>query len=216
MKRLLVYDLDGTLIDTREDIARSVNFTLRSVGRPELAPEEIFQCVGKGLHDLIRRVLRSEVRKEIEEAARIYRQYYEAHMLDHSRLYPGALDFLRAFRSRTQVLVTNKPNPFAGEMLKALGVADYFFKIVAGDQGVPRKPDPASVLSILAGERIPGSDAVMIGDSLIDLEMGRRAGMECVLLSHGFTDAETLRAANPDGLVQNFLELHRFAEAQHW
>ncbi len=216
MKKLLAYDLDGTLIDTGEDIARSINHMLRTMHRPELDRQEIDSYVGFGLHHLMGCCLKTDRRNEIEEAAVIYRDYYKKHLLDHSRPFPGAVEFLETYRGRIQVVITNKPNPFTQNMLEALGVASYFSKIIAGDQEYPRKPDPAAILAILSSEKVWPQDAVMIGDSLIDLEMGRRAGLTCAMLSHGFTKEETLRKANPDVVCKNFLELLYVAQTQKW
>ncbi len=216
MKKLLAYDLDGTLINTGEDIAHSINFMLREMKFPELSHSEIFGYVGQGLHHLIGCCMKNEDRKLIERAAKIYRAYYQEHMLDHSHLYPGALEFLQTFRDKKQVLITNKPNPFALDMLKTLGIDDFFIKIVAGDQEFPRKPDPSAMLSIFKSEKIAAQDSVMIGDSLIDLEMGRKAGMTCVMLSHGFTSEAILRQAKPEGLCRDFNELLEFSRTEKW
>lgn len=216
MKKLLAYDLDGTLIDTGEDIAHSINYMLRTLHRPELERREIDSYVGFGLHHLMGCCLKSQNRREIEEAASVYRAYYKEHLLDHSRPFPGAVEFLEAHRTRIQVVITNKPNPFTQDMLNSLGVASYFSKIIAGDQEFPRKPDPAAMLSILSSEGVRPEEAVMIGDSLIDLEMGRRAGMMCAMLSHGFTKEETLQKAAPDIVCKNFSELLNFARTQAW
>lgn len=216
MKKLLAYDLDGTLIDTGEDIACSINYMLRTLRCPELERKEIDSYVGFGLHHLMGCCLKTDRRSEIEEAAVIYREYYKKHLLDHSRPFPGAVEFLEAHRSKIQVVITNKPNPFTQDMLEALGVASYFSKIIAGDQEYPRKPDPTAILAILTNEEVRPQDAVMIGDSLIDLEMGRRAGLTCAMLSHGFTKEETLRKANPDVVCKNFSELFHYAQTQKW
>lgn len=216
MKKLLIYDLDGTLVDTREDIVLSVQHMLFEMNAPEMSRDEIQSHVGRGLHPLMSGTLRSTDKKEIEKAGKIYRAYYSRHMLDHTVLYPAAHDFLEKYKDRKQAVVTNKPNPFSEEILRHLGVADYFIKIVAGDEEHPQKPDPAAVLSLLEKERLKKEDALFIGDSLIDLETARNSGIEAAIISHGFGRKDELESAAPDLLVKDFAHLRAEMEKRNW
>lgn len=216
MKRLILYDLDGTLVDTREDIARAVNHMRAEMGESPLPQKQIEGCVGTGLHALIRSCLGSDDERRIQKASKIYRDFYAAHMLDASRLYPGAEEALRYFSPRPQAVLTNKPDPFSREILEALGVAHYFFEIVAGDSGYSKKPDPAAVFALMEKSGANPGEVLFVGDSLVDLETGRRAGIRTVLLTHGFTGADQLKSSRPDALAGDFYELIALAKKEGW
>lgn len=216
MKKLLIYDLDGTLVDTREDIVRSVLYMQEEMNVPPMSHEEIQAHVGRGLYPLMSGTLRTNDKKLLEKGGKIYRNYYSRHMLDHSVLYPEARNFLEKYKDRKQAVVTNKPNPFSEEILIHLGVADYFVKIVAGDDEHPKKPDPSAVLSLLEKERIPKENALFIGDSLIDLETARNSGIDIAIISHGFGREDELKSAAPNLLVKDFTHLREEMEKRNW
>ena len=216
MKQLLIYDLDGTLVNTLNDLTRAANETLRVLQAPPVTVEEVRRAVGQGVHELVRCCLKTEDPKVLEHAVKVFRSYYARYVLDTSRLYPGAKEVLDHFAQRRQAVLTNKPNPFATDILKALGVAHYFFQIVAGDSGFPKKPDPASVRELMRQSGAAPEGTVFVGDSSIDIETGRRAGILTVAVLGGFTDEAELAAAKPDLLVKDFPELLRVAASQSW
>ena len=216
MKSLLVYDLDGTLVDTADDIVCSANHMLRELGHAELSSSEIEGYVGHGLHHLLGECLKSKDEKLIERGAKIYRSFYAEHMMDHSVLFPGAEIFLETFKNRFQAVVTNKPNPYATEMLKSLRVASYFTEILGGNSGFPYKPDPAALLHLIGKHKISKKETVYIGDSAIDIEMARKADVEVIVLTHGFAKEQALRASRPDGIFHHFTELLAHAKECAW
>ena len=206
MKQFIVYDLDGTLVDTREDIACAANHMLQTMGAEVLAPSEIERYVGRGLHHLVKSCLKTDDDKSVKKGAKTYRDYYARHMLDHTRLYPGALEVLNYFKGRHQAVITNKPNPFSRDILRDLGVLDYFLEVVAGDAGYPRKPDPTAVLSLMQQTKAKAEETLLVGDSEIDIETARNAGVDTVAITHGFVGEDTLRLAQPDHIVRHFEE----------
>ncbi len=216
MYKLILYDLDGTLIDTREDIVRAANFMRRETGMPPLTAEEVSQYVGQGLAHLIQKCLETDDPRKVERSSKIYRDYYAKHMLDHSRLYPRALDVLDYFKNRKQAVVTNKPDPFSTEMLKALGAGDYFFEVVAGNSKYPQKPDPAAFFGLMEKTATKPQDVLFIGDSGIDIETGRRAGVDTVVVLHGFGTENELRSARPKAIFLDFQELLTAAKKENW
>ena len=149
MKRLIIYDLDGTLVDTGEDLANAANHMLRQLRGAPRPPEEIRQFVGRGLRDLVQRCLGTDDPQLIDAGAKLFFGYYGEHLADHSRLYPHAKDVLEHFKSRTQAVVTNKPHPFGPELLKRLGVAAYFTEVIGVGSRYPKKPDPAAVFALM-------------------------------------------------------------------
>ncbi len=216
MKRLIIYDLDGTLVDTLEDITQAANHMLGQLGAPPLPARDIRSSIGRGVRQLVQHCLKSEDPTQIERGVTIYRAYYAQHLADHSALYPGARELLEHFKTRRQAVVTNKPNPFSRDLLAALGVADYFLEIVGGDDGFPKKPDPASLRALMEREGIVAGDAIMVGDSPVDVEAGRRAGVMTVGIAHGFSERSELTAASPDALLNNFEEFLTHAKREGW
>ena len=216
MKQLVIYDLDGTLIDTLEDIARAVNHMTRELEAAPLAVEEVRRLVGHGLHQLVRGCLKTDDARRIERGATIYRAFYAEHLLDHSRLYPGAQEVLEHFKARAQVVVTNKPDPFSRDLLRALGVAGYFLDVIAGDGAYPKKPDPAAVRAMMERAGASPGQTLLIGDSPIDIQTGQAAGVLTVGVLHGFTDEAELAAAGPDALAVDFQALLQLARRHGW
>lgn len=215
-KKLIIYDLDGTLADTRRDIADSANHMLREMGREPLAQKEIEGYVGKGLTQLIQGCLKTENPKKIEKGAKLYRRYYGEHMLDHTVLYPKIKEILDYFKSRSQAVLTNKPEPFTTQILSELGIKHYFFKIVAGNSGYPKKPDPASLHDLMKSAAAGPQESLFIGDSAVDIETSRNAGIEIAVVSHGFEDEKSLRAAGPDWLGTDIEALIQYAKESGW
>ena len=216
MKKLILYDLDGTLADTRRDIINGVRYALQILKGPDLTDDEIKDCVGTGLHALIKQVFRTEDEKLADQGSRLYRKHYKKHMLDHTKLYPGALEFLEHFKDRKQAVITNKPNPFSSQILEALGVAHFFIAILAGDNGLPFKPDPAAIRHLMEETDAMAEEVIFVGDSPIDIQSARNAGVEIVTLSHGFASETALREARPDHIVRDFKELLWLAQEKGW
>ena len=216
MKKLILYDLDGTLVDTRRDIINGVRYALEVLKGPDLTDDEIKDCVGTGLHALIKQVFRTEDEKLADRGSKLYREYYKKHMLDHTKLYPGAREFLEYFKDRKQAVITNKPNPFSSQILEALGVAHFFIAILAGDNGLPFKPDPAAIRHLIEETDAMAEEVIFVGDSPIDIQAARNAGVEIVTLSHGFASEATLREAKPDHIAHDFYELLRLAQEKGW
>ena len=216
LKKLIFYDLDGTLVDTKEDIARAANFMLQKMGAPPIDVEEIAGYVGLGVFHLIGNCLKTEDAKRIEKGIKIYRTYYGEHMLDHSRLFPGVPEMLEHFKGGTQLVFTNKPNPYSYDMLKALGVVGFFAEVLAGGGDYPKKPDPAGVLAMLEKFKVPAEQALFIGDSRVDIETARKSGIEAAVITHGFSDREALQSASPDMIAEDFVELLQKIKEKGW
>ena len=216
MKQLIVYDLDGTLVDTLEDITEAANHMLRQMGAPAMSAREVRGYVGQGVHELVRNCLKTEDPARVEEGVRLYRAYYGAHLTDHTRVYPGAKDLLDYFRNRRQAILTNKSHAPSLDLLAALDIAGYFSMVIAGDTDYPKKPDPTSILALMRSAGVAAEAAVFIGDSPIDVETGRRAGVLSVSILHGFSDEDELRAAGAHVLVRDFAELLRLARERGW
>lgn len=218
MKRLIVYDLDGTLVDTLEDITASANRMLEHLGLPPIPASEVRGYVGRGIRELVQRCLGTEDEGGLERGLRLYREHYGRHLLDRSRLYPGARETLERFQrlGRAQAVITNKPDPYSTQILTGLGVAGCFTAIIAGDGAYPKKPDPSSLHALMKQQGAAAGETVFIGDSPVDIETGRRAGVATVAVTHGLADVHELAQAAPDATVAGFTELVTLAEAARW
>lgn len=207
--RTIVFDLDGTLADTAPDIAAALNHALAQVGRQILTLDAIRSMVGHGGKVLVQRGLAAtggadELTLATAHAAMI--AYYETHVCEHSQPYPGVIAALDALRDRSVALAvcTNKPEHLARGVVDVLGWRSRFAAIVGGDTLAATKPDPAMLH--LAIEQAGGGPAAMVGDSIIDVQTARAAGLPCVAVSFGYPDrpADQLGA---DIVVDSFDDL---------
>ena len=207
---LVVFDLDGTLIDSSADLAAAVNGTLARIApdAPPLPPERIRSFVGHGARQLVERALaEAGLPQRAEEVLPVFLEVYRAHMLDRTRLYPGVAEALASLRSGYRLAVlTNKPGDMSRAILEGLGVARAFARI-CGPEDVPaRKPDPAGLLRLMEEAGAGPEDTAMVGDSAVDIRTGRGAGVLTVGVSYGL-DPEGLRAHPPDVLLDDLRDL---------
>ena len=219
MIKLLIYDLDGTLIDSCRDIANAVNWTLKEIGLHELSLEQISSFVGRGVTNLMTGVLKEALKYEktsdcepqigelIERSIKLYRTYYAKHLLDETKLYPSVRVVLEHFKDRKQAVITNKPEGFSNEILRGLKIDSYFFKVIGGDQQLPKKPAPEPVLEIVKFAQVDLNETVLIGDSAIDVETGRNAKVRTIAVTYGFSSPEEIERSKPDMVVNDFAEL---------
>lgn len=209
----LVFDLDGTLIDSRLDIAAALNHALEKTGRRALPIETISGFVGDGSRVLCARATGlSEDDPDLEKVLSAFLVHYREHAADHSRLMPYAREALEALRSYPLALCTNKPRAVTDVVLSALGMESVFASIVAGGDTVEKKPHPGPLFAIANELGIAPSNLVMIGDSPQDIEAGHRAGALTVGIRGGFPPIESLLAARPDVVIDSLAELPEVIE----
>jgi phosphoglycolate phosphatase len=190
--RLAVLDLDGTLLDTLDDLAASVNAALAAVGLPPRERPEIERFVGEGARNLLARAVAPRL-DLLEPALAAWWTHYRAHCLDHTRPFPGIPELLTRTGRRLAVH-TNKPGALARQILAGLGLLDRFAIVIGGDEA-PRKPDPAGTLEIMRRLGARPADTVFIGDSPTDVRTARAAGVRLVGVTWGFRLEAELRAA---------------------
>ena len=207
--RLLIFDLDGTLVDSAADIAAAVNHTLEVLGEPRLPAEAIRDNVGDGVLELLRRCLVRNHPDRIREAVATFREYYGAHLTDRTRLYPGVPEMLERFSHRAKAVLTNKPERFAGPILEGLGVRSRFHAVLGGDGTSVPKPSAEPVHGLLERFDCEPGRAVIIGDSPVDVETGRLAGILTCAVTYGYRSRAELEAAAPDFLAEHPRDLVR-------
>jgi len=192
VSRLAILDLDGTLLDTLDDLAASVNHALAVVGRPARTRSEIESFVGEGARHLLERAVAPHAELAAPALAAWWR-HYDEHCLDRTRPFPGIPELLTRSGRRLAVH-TNKPGRAARHLFKGLGLLDRFAVVIGGDEA-PRKPDPAGTLDIMRRLGARPEDTVFIGDSPTDVRTARNAGVTMVGVTWGFRPQAELRAA---------------------
>jgi phosphoglycolate phosphatase len=186
---LIVFDLDGTLVDSRRDLADATNAMLSELGARPLPEAEVIAMVGEGAQVLVERALAATGRPaaEVPRALDRFLAIYETHLLDHTRPYHGVPELLAHLAGVARLAVlTNKPTHASTRLLEGLGLSQYFEEIVGGDGGYPRKPDPAALLRLMETSRTTRRRTILVGDSAVDLETARNAGVPCCLVRYGF------------------------------
>jgi phosphoglycolate phosphatase len=213
--RLFLFDLDGTLIDSKEDIARSVNLTLARLQLSQIPVRQVATFVGDGVQKLIERSLRQASGREpdsqeVSRGITLFLQEYEGHLLDSTRLYPGVESVLDRLSWASLAVVSNKPERLSRRILEGLAVDDRFCVILGGDSTPFRKPDPAPLRHAMALCRAAPHESVMVGDSPVDINAGHSAGTMTCGISGGFGSRRELEAAGCDVVLEGLHQLPDF------
>jgi phosphoglycolate phosphatase len=216
--RLVIFDLDGTLIDSRLDLVHSVNAALRHIERPELAEDVIASYVGDGAPILIQRALGAEAADQalIRKGLEFFLSYYREHKLDHTTVYTGIAQALSAIQGssngtpngspRRLAVLTNKPVNPSRAIVNALGLGRFFTQVYGGNSFATKKPDPEGARKLLEESGVKPEEAAIVGDSPVDVRTGRNAGLWTVGVTYGFAP-QTLEDESPDVLVDSAQEL---------
>lgn len=211
--QLLIFDLDGTLIDSKMDLAMSVNATLRYLGRRPLDDETIFSYVGQGAPALIQRVVGGKASlAEMASGLEFFLEYYREHKLDHTHLYPGVRETLerladgRGGRPRILTVFTNKPERVSREILEGLELLHLFRFVYGGNSFETKKPDPLGIHQILQQTGVEARAAMIVGDSDVDILTGSNAGIWTCGVTYGFGTLQ-LETNPPHLLIHSLPEL---------
>jgi phosphoglycolate phosphatase len=208
---LLIFDLDGTLIDSRLDLANAVNAVRSHLGMSILPIELVSSYVGNGAQVLVRRALgESATDAEFQKGLAFFMQYYAAHDLDRTTLYPGVQVSLDRFRDagKRMAVLSNKPTAMSRGILDGLGVGGHFFRILGGDSFEEKKPDPIGVEALMREAGVDRARTMMVGDSSVDIATARNAGIACCGVTYGFKP-ESLKDPAPDLVVDR---MEQFAD----
>src|SRR5215813_3715552 len=205
--KLVIFDLDGTLIDSRLDLINSVNAMLRHFKHPELPGEVVASYVGDGAPMLVRRALGDpDDEKFFKDALEFFLSYYREHKLDHTRVYEGIPEALRAIQAngsgRQMAVLSNKPVNPSRAIVEALGLEPFFVRVYGGNSFETKKPDPLGVETLLKETGAGRESTMIVGDSSIDVLTGRNAGLWTCGVQYGFAP-QSLEDVPPDVLVEN-------------
>ena len=205
--KAFVFDLDGTLIDSKLDLALSMNATLEYLGRKPMDHDQIFSYVGNGVPVLIKRALGdSTSEEEIQKGIVHFLDYYRAHMLDNTVPYPGVREALDALAGRSLAVLTNKPVKFSQAIIDGLRMNHYFRFVYGGNSFDNKKPDPTGMNTLLRDFGAAPREAMMVGDSDVDIETARNAGTWSCGVTYGMGSAK-LPACCPDLLLDSLADL---------
>jgi phosphoglycolate phosphatase len=211
---VLIFDLDGTLVDSKRDLTNSVNHVRSAFHLPELTEYEISGFIGDGAQMLIQRALGADASpSDVHAGLQLFLSYYRDHMLDQSALYPGVRESLNRFSDHHLAVLTNKPIRFSRMMLEGLGILDQFAAVYGGNSFERKKPDPAGVFQILKDTNGAREKTWMIGDSAVDVLTGRNAGVRTCGVSWGYA-TDSFKSTPPDTLIHRFEELEEVVKRE--
>src|SRR5262245_28408771 len=213
----LLFDLDGTLVDSRADLINSVNLTLAELGRETLPDTRVLKFVGEGARLLIERALRAGQNGappdcDVDHALGVFRRHYREHLLDQTRVYPEVVETLTRLGNTPKAVVTNTPYASTSSLVEGIGLSQHF-KVVIGGACLPeRKPSPLMLFEAARRCGALASECLMVGDSRVDVEAGRAANMKTCGYVPGFRGRTELVEAGVDYVIERFSELCALVE----
>ena len=200
---LIIFDLDGTLVDSSVDITNALNYALNPYGFKPLTVEETVKLVGEGITRLVEKVLgeRRDIKEQVLER---FLNFYSDHLTENTRPFPGVVETLDQLDGYRKAVISNKREALSRRLLEELGMARYFNYILGSDSTSAKKPSPQPVLEVLKREGLSPDRAVMVGDSNLDIEAGNKAGVITVGVGYGYRPLEALKEA--DFLIKERLD----------
>lgn len=203
----ILFDVDGTLIDATSDIANSVNYALRILKRPELPKETIVSYIGTGVKDLIRKSIGTDDDALIEKGTKLYVDYYIAHAVNETVLYPHVIDILEYLKGKRKFIFTNRYASFADVSLRAMGIRHYFEAIIGGDDESCIKPLACSVDRVVERFGIDKNKSLIVGDMDVDVMAGNNSGVRVCWVTYGLGKIEDVAPLKPEYIIDDLIEL---------
>ena len=205
--KLIIFDLDGTLVDTKKDISNAINYALRNIGLKEKDVETITSYVGEGLKNTMFKALDMKHEDLLDRSVELFKGYYLKHLVDNALVYPGVLEFLKLSYGIKKAVISNKDTDLCIETLKKLQLGKYFDIILGGDDPKCRKPDPCPLLKVMRTFNIEASSSLIIGDMDCDIIAGKAAKIRTCAVTYGFGKMQDIVKLSPDHIVNNFMDL---------
>lgn len=213
MRRIetVIFDLDGTLIDSRVDIVSGINHMLGRLGMQKKSFEEITGLIGFGVERIVRDALGRSGRDKVKRGLGIFKRYYSRHLFDNTILYPAVRDTLKYIRAKRKriALLTNRPKASTLAILKYFGISAYFDLVKGGDDQFCMKPGPCPVLNVIKTLGSESSSALMVGDSYIDIEAGKRAGILTCGATYGIGKLSDIKRVRPNYMINGIVEIKK-------
>lgn len=208
---LIIFDLDGTLIDSSMDLAVSMNATRGHFALTPLDPQLVYSYVGNGAPMLIRRSMPADAsEQQLDSALEFFLKFYRTHALEHTRLYPGVREVVEELfdGGHKLAILTNKPARISFDIVGALGLQKYFVRVYGGDSFPHKKPNPVGIFQLMQETGTDAEHAVMVGDSAVDVQTARNGGVRSCGVLWGF-QPESFKIEQPDALISEPHELTR-------
>jgi len=205
--KLIIFDLDGTLVDSTKDITNAVNFILRKIGLEEKSVQEITSYIGTGVKDLLRKSLGDKHSLFFKRAFSIFEDYFSKHSTDYSVLYPNVKEVLEHFKNKKKVIVSNRNRAFAVLSLRILGIYGYFEDVLGGDDVRCAKPDSYPLDKTIDKFKVDKSKAIIVGDMDLDVLAGKNAGILTCAVTYGLGKKEDLVKTKPDYIIDDIVKL---------
>ncbi len=205
MIKIIMFDLDGTLVDSSIDITNALNFAMGPYGIPGITVRETISMVGEGLTRLVEKILGDERIAIAHEVLERFIGYYSEHLTDFTAPYPGVPETLERLGEYRKAVISNKREYLSKKLLEKLGLAKHFDMVLGSDSVEEKKPSPKPLLKVLGLFSLQPGEAVIVGDSNFDIEAGIAAGMKTIAVTYGFRDIGSLKDA--DFLIGHFAEL---------
>ena len=203
----IFFDVDGTLVDARRDIANAMNHALHTLGFSRLPDETIVSHIGSGVKDLIRKSLGTGDEAIVAKGTKLYSDYYIAHAADETILYPHAVEILEYFKDRRKFILTNRYAAFADAALRGLGIRGYFEEIIGGDDENCLKPSACIVDGVAGRLRIDKKRSLIVGDMDVDVMTGKNAGIAACWVTYGLGKREEVAPLSPEYIIDDLIEL---------
>ncbi len=199
--KLIAFDLDGTLVDSKRDITNAINFAIKPVGLPELTPDDTVKFVGQGVTSLIEKILGDNHSEKAPLIRESFIDYYSEHLFDYTMPYNGVIKTLKTIGRYKKAVISNKREILSIRLLEGLGMAKYFDLIYGPDSVSERKPSPVPVLKAMETLDSKPEETILVGDSNVDIEAGKKAGVLTVGVAYGYKPIEYLQEA--DYIIKN-------------
>ena len=201
--------MDGTLLDSAEDISDSVNFTLHQLGLPARSDGEVKGFIGEGVNVLLESALGTKDKEEVAKAVGIFRSHYLEHCTDKSSLYPGVHEILKDLKSVPIGLISNKPQAMVEKILEHFKISKSFEVVLGAEAAREKKPHPEPVLKSLALMGVPAKGAMIVGDGIADIQAGKSAGVLTCAVTYGYKEKKELEAQKPDFMIDRLIDLKK-------
>lgn len=208
----MIFDLDGTLVDSAQDIAHALNCTLKDLNMPPKSLDEVRDIVGDGVRILLGRATGITDVAYVEKAAKIFQSHYRKHCIDNTVLYPGVRELLGFYSSKKLAVISNKPLEMIHLTLKHCSIEDHFEMVLGPESTSNKKPHPEPILKTLKEFRVSPKMTLMVGDGTTDMEAGKSAGVYTCAVTYGYRRKEELEKYNPDFYIEKFEDLKKIVK----
>ncbi len=195
--KLIIFDLDGTLVDSSVDISNAINYAIEGLNIPPMTVSETISLIGEGITRLFERIIeKNRLSADKDPLIARFLEHYTVHLADNTSIYPGVRETLDVLGEYRKAVISNKREDLSVKILELLGIEKYFDVVVGSDTTAERKPSPVPLLHVLSRLNVEPAYAVMVGDSNLDIEAGKAAGLSTVAVTYGYRTRDKLSGAD--------------------